>query len=66
MEPWGRGHHCLGKGKIHYIEVLLDNEEESPVFEGRDDKNTIEAERITILVQKGAPGVLLLPSLQLL
>lgn len=27
-EPWEPGHKCMGKGKIHYIEVLLDSEEE--------------------------------------
>jgi len=26
--PWELGHICIGKLKIHYIEVLLDSEEE--------------------------------------
>jgi len=30
-EPWVPGHRCMGKGKIHYIEVLSDNEEEIDV-----------------------------------
>ena len=25
-EPWGHGHRCLGKGKIHYIEVMPDDD----------------------------------------
>jgi hypothetical protein len=25
-EPWHSGHRCLGKGKIHYIEVVYDSE----------------------------------------
>jgi hypothetical protein len=28
-EPWQPVHRCLGKGKIHYIEVMYDNEEET-------------------------------------
>jgi hypothetical protein len=27
-EPWEPGHRCMGMGKIHYIEVLSDSEEE--------------------------------------
>jgi hypothetical protein len=27
-EPWEPGHKCMGKGKIHYIEVLSNSEEE--------------------------------------
>ena len=27
-EPWGPDHRCLGKGKIHYIEVMPDDDEE--------------------------------------
>jgi hypothetical protein len=30
-EPWEPGHRCMGKGKIHYIEVLSDSEEEDDV-----------------------------------
>jgi hypothetical protein len=44
-EPWEPGHKCMGKGKVHYIEVLSysdgeeeagqaqDNEHDSPVVE---------------------------------
>lgn len=28
-EPWEPGHRCLGKGKIHYIEVLPNSDSES-------------------------------------
>jgi hypothetical protein len=28
-EPWYLGHRCLGEGKIHYIEVVSDSEEET-------------------------------------
>jgi hypothetical protein len=27
-EPWQPGHRCMGKGKIHYIEVVSDSEDE--------------------------------------
>jgi hypothetical protein len=27
-DPWQPGHRCLGKGKIHYVEVVYDSEEE--------------------------------------
>jgi hypothetical protein len=27
-EPWKSGHRCMGKGKVHYIEVLSDEEDE--------------------------------------
>ena len=27
-EPWQPSHRCMGKGKIHYIEVVSDSEEE--------------------------------------
>jgi hypothetical protein len=33
-EPWQPGHRCLGKGKIHYIEVMSDSEEETDDEEG--------------------------------
>jgi hypothetical protein len=32
-DPWQPGHRCLGKGKIHYVEVVYDSEEEA------DDEN---------------------------
>jgi hypothetical protein len=28
-DPWQLGHRCLGKGKIHYVEVVYDSEEEA-------------------------------------
>jgi hypothetical protein len=27
-EPWESGHRCMGKGKVHYIEVLSDEEDD--------------------------------------
>jgi hypothetical protein len=33
-EPWKPGHRCLGKGKIHYIEVVSDSEQEIDDEEG--------------------------------
>jgi hypothetical protein len=30
-EPWESGHRCMGKGKIHYIEVLSNSEDEDDV-----------------------------------
>lgn len=27
-EPWVLGNKCVGKGKVHYISVMSDNEEE--------------------------------------
>jgi hypothetical protein len=30
-EPWALGHKCMGKGKVHYIEVHLDSDEEEEV-----------------------------------
>jgi len=27
-DPWEPGHRCMGKGKVHYIEVLSDEEDE--------------------------------------
>jgi hypothetical protein len=33
-EPWHPGHRFLGKGKIHYIEVVSDSEEETDEEEG--------------------------------
>jgi hypothetical protein len=27
-EPWELGHRCMGKGKVHYIEVLSDEEDD--------------------------------------
>lgn len=26
-QPWKRGHRCLGKGQIHYIEVVLEDDD---------------------------------------
>jgi hypothetical protein len=30
-EPWEPGHKCMGKGKVHYIEVISDDEEEDEI-----------------------------------
>jgi hypothetical protein len=30
-EPWEPGHKCMGKGKVHYIEVIFDDEEEDEI-----------------------------------
>jgi hypothetical protein len=27
-EPWESGHQCMGKGKVHYIEVLFDEDDD--------------------------------------
>ena len=47
----GSGHHCLGKGKIHYIEVMPDDDEEQ-ILAATDEEIT-QQERINALVQKG-------------
>ena len=39
-EPWDLTHKCIGKGKAHCIEVILDDEEE----EDFDHLQNIEAE----------------------
>jgi hypothetical protein len=37
-EPWEPGHKCMGKGKVHYIEVLSnsDREEEAGLAQGNE------------------------------
>jgi hypothetical protein len=30
-EPWEPGHKCMGKGKVHYIEVISDDEEDEEI-----------------------------------
>jgi hypothetical protein len=27
-DPWEPGHRCMGKGKVHYIEVVSDKEDD--------------------------------------
>lgn len=49
-EPWEPRHFCLGNGKIHYIEVIPNNEEESKL---PNLQETNYAERIGTLLQKG-------------
>ena len=57
--PWELGHRCLGKGKIHYIEVVSDDEdeheqEEMPVKDEQPHSDTVNLnrmERIVALVQ---------------
>jgi hypothetical protein len=34
-EPWEPGHRCMGKGKVHYIEVLSDSDGEEKVGQFR-------------------------------
>ncbi len=59
--PWEPGHRCLGKGKIHYIEVVSDDEdeqEEMPTEDNQSHHDTNMAslnhtERIAALVQRG-------------
>ena len=36
-EPWEPGHRCMGKGKVHYIEVVSDSDEEEDVGEQERD-----------------------------
>ncbi len=61
--PWEPGHRCLGKGKIHYIEVMSDEEdkqdrEEMPVEDIQpsgdiDMTNFNHTERIAALIKRG-------------
>ena len=61
--PWEPGHQCLRRGKIHYIEVVSDNEdeheqEEMPVEDNQPNNDTNMAslnctEIIAALVQCG-------------
>ena len=49
--PWELGHQCLGKGKIHYIEVVSDDEdeqEERPIGDNQhhDDTNMVSMNHI--------------------
>ena len=50
-EPWGPSHRCLGKGKIHYIEVMPDDDEEQTL--AATDEEITQQERINALKQKG-------------
>lgn len=51
-ELWELRHSCLGKGKIHYIEVMSDDEDEHEDTElGGDSLHCVE--RIATLVQWG-------------
>ena len=61
--PWEPGHRCLGKGKIHYIEVMSDEEdeqeqEETPMEDIQPTGDTNMAnfnctKRITCLIKHG-------------
>jgi hypothetical protein len=49
-DPWELGNRCMGKGKVHYIEVLSDEEDEgqeenlySP-YEGKNNGETLHLE----------------------
>jgi hypothetical protein len=41
-EPWESGHRCMGKGKVHYIEVLpyIDEEEEARDEQGNEHNSS--------------------------
>ena len=66
--PWEPSHRCLGKGKIHYIEVMSDEEdeqerEETPVEDIQPSGDTDMAnfnctERITALIKCGGSTAL--------
>jgi hypothetical protein len=45
-EPWEPGHRCMGKGKVHYIEVLSDSdgEEEAGQAQG-NEHNSLDDEQ---------------------
>ena len=55
-ESWELGHRCLGKGKIHYIEVMSDSEEDEEPRVKEDDQKIVKegninhVERIIALV----------------
>ena len=60
MEPWEPRHHCLGKGKIHYIEVMSKDEEEEYVPKAAEEEqpagqevNLNRSERIATLLKRG-------------
>ena len=56
-ELWEPEHHCLGKGKIHYIEVMSEDEEEDYAPEEEQptaqDVNLNRAKRIATLLKRG-------------
>ena len=39
-EPWQSGHRCMGKGKVHYIEVVSDSDEEDEPEQEKDEDQT--------------------------
>jgi hypothetical protein len=44
-ESWVPGNRCMGKGKVHYIELVLDSDEEETRGPTRDsDSNNSEEE----------------------
>jgi hypothetical protein len=45
-EPWDPTHKCMGKGKAHYIEVILDDEEDEDFgyLQNMEDENPGHAE----------------------
>jgi hypothetical protein len=63
-EPWDLGHRCMGKGKVHYIEVHSDSdEEEEEVTQEQgneqggssDEQPREEAKGVTIATLSGTP-----------
>jgi hypothetical protein len=43
-DPWVPGHRCMDKGQIHYIEVLVDNDEEEQGSQAQDNASTSSKE----------------------
>ena len=36
-EPWQLGHQCMGKEKVHYIEVVSNSDEEDEMVQEHDE-----------------------------
>jgi hypothetical protein len=43
-DPWVLGHRCMGKGQIHYIEVVADSDEEEQGSHAQDSDSTSSEE----------------------
>jgi hypothetical protein len=43
-DPWVLDHRCMGKGQIHYIEVVADNDEEQQGSQAHDSESTSSEE----------------------
>lgn len=65
-ELWEPGHRCLGKGKIYYIEVVLDDEDDQESLPPEDSRtqedskmvNLNRTKRIAALVRHGGTIIL--------